>query len=65
MLEQLKQLSTKEEGLVIEFPTKAAGSAATKRLATMALEDGWLIFQQLTGNGGARYVWAQKSEDEA
>lgn len=63
ILEQLKELHPKGEGLVIEFPSKSAGSAAIQRLALMGAEDGWDVFQQLTGKDASRYVWAAPTEE--
>jgi hypothetical protein len=62
IMEYLKTLldETPPQGLTIDFATRPGGSAAMKRLAVFAREDGFVLHQRLVEErGSSRYVWLQ------
>jgi hypothetical protein len=67
LFEELKTLAPAGKGLVVEFASESAGSAAIKRMAGWGAEDGWNVYQRKVGVGDdqpERYVWVAKVEEE-
>jgi hypothetical protein len=65
LYQELKQLSAKEQGKLVNFQSSHTGLSALRRIAEFADADGFDAYNQLVPGSSNRYMWLRKKGTEA